>query len=628
MQQASLAYGLTPLLDAADLSIERGERICIVGRNGAGKSTLLKVIAGFIELDSGHINPSNSAKISYMPQDPPESSTQTVYDYVAEGLAEIGQKLIEYHHLTQGDMDDNALAKMAQLQEYIDHHQGWQLNMRIEQELTRLDLDADAPLNALSGGWLRRAALAKALVIEPDILLLDEPTNHIDIEMVLWLENFLLDFAGAIVFISHDRRFIRALATRIIDLDRGQLTSWPGEYQTYLQRKEELLAVEEKQNALFDKRLSEEERWIRQGIKARRTRNEGRVRSLLAMREERQNRIQRKGNAKVAIAQQERSGKIIFEGEQVFFQLPEKILIENFDVSLMRGDRIALVGPNGCGKTTLINLLLGKIKPTQGTIRCGTKLDIAYFDQTRAVLDLDKTVMDNVAQGAQDVDVNGRKRHILGYLQDYLFEPARARTPVRSLSGGEKNRLLLAKLFLKPSNLLILDEPTNDLDVETLELLEEKIAEYQGSILLVSHDREFIDKTVTECWWFTGEGHIEKRVGGFSDNQVVMTQKKSPESAPITKRQKSEKPVSAKKKAAIKPKITYSQRKELQSLPSTIESLEAELEALQNQVNDPTFFTQASDVTEPVLKHIVQTQEKLEQAFARWEALEALENEE
>ena len=474
MQQASLAYGLTPLLDAADLSIERGERICIVGRNGAGKSTLLKVIAGFIELDSGHINPSNSAKISYMPQDPPESSEQTIYDYVAEGLADVGQKLIEYHHLTQGELDDAALARMAELQEYIDHHQGWQLNTRIEQELTRLELNADAPLNSLSGGWLRRAALAKALVIEPDILLLDEPTNHIDIDMVQWLESFLLDFAGAIVFISHDRRFIRSLATRIIDLDRGQLTSWPGDYATYLQRKEELLAVEEKQNALFDKRLSEEERWIRQGIKARRTRNEGRVRSLLAMREERKNRINRKGNAKVAIAQQERSGKIIFEGEQVSFQLPEKTLIENFDVSLMRGDRIALVGPNGCGKTTLINLLLGNIKPTQGSIRCGTKLDIAYFDQTRAVLDLDKTVMDNVAEGAQDVEVNGRKRHILGYLQDYLFEPARARTPVRSLSGGEKNRLLLAKLFLKPSNLLILDEPTNDLDVETLELLEEK----------------------------------------------------------------------------------------------------------------------------------------------------------
>ncbi len=627
MQQACLAYGLTPLLDHAPLSIERSERLCVVGRNGAGKSTLLKVIAGSLELDSGQINIDPDVTVSYMPQDPPKTSEESVFDYVAQGLADIGQLLVDYHHivqqLSQGNDTPEVLEAMTKCQVQLDHHQGWQLNTRVEQILTRLDLDGEQVLKNLSGGWLRRVALAKALVVEPDILLLDEPTNHIDIDMVQWLENFLLDFSGALVFISHDRQFIRRLATRIIDLDRGQITSWPGDYDTYLVGKKEALDTEEKQNALFDKRLSEEERWIRQGIKARRTRNEGRVRELKAMRAQRRQRLSHQGNAKIAIAQQETSGKIVFEGQGVGFAVPGKTLIKDFDFSLMRGDRIALVGPNGCGKSTLIHLLLDQLKPTQGYIQRGTKLDVAYFDQKRAQLDENKTVMENVGQGAQDVEVNGKKRHIIGYLQDYLFDPARARTPVSSLSGGEKNRLLLAKLFLKPSNLLILDEPTNDLDVETLELLEEKIADYAGTILLVSHDRVFIDQTATGCWWFMGDSKIEQVVGGFTENVDYIAQKKQQK---MPSKSVTMTPSKSPKCAQSAVKMTYQMQKELAGLPQVIEKLEAQLSVLQRQVSEPAFFNQSVEQTQPVLKQLAQIESELEQAFARWETLESIAN--
>ncbi len=635
IQQGYLSYSAAPLLDHVELHIESGERLCLVGRNGAGKSTLMKVISGEVLLDDGAITHLQDLKIARLEQDPPQTESATVYDYVADGVAELGKILADYHHqltlLADQHDDERVMRRLSELQEQLDQQQGWQFDTRISQILSLLSLTADTLLSDLSGGWLRKVALARALVNEPDLLLLDEPTNHLDIDSIAWLEDFLRQYKGAIVFISHDREFIQRMATRIVDLDRGVLTSWPGNYDAYLSGKEEWLRVEELKNAQFDKKLAQEEVWIRQGVKARRTRNEGRVRALKALRMERGERREKVGTSKIQLDEAVRSGKIIFEGEGVNYSIEGKSLIRNFDFRVMRGDKIALIGPNGCGKTTLIKLLLGDLQPDSGSLYCGTKLEVAYFDQYRQQLDLEKTVMDNVADGRQEVDFAGRRRHILGYLQDFLFEPKRAMTPVKALSGGEKNRLLLAKLFLKPCNLLILDEPTNDLDIETLELLEELLAEYQGTLLLVSHDRRFIDNTVTHSWLFEGDGRITPYVGGFADVMATRQQQaaKVVTSASVTKntlntRDKEEKPAIPKKTR----KLSYKLQSELDGLPAQLEQLEANIDSIQSQINQPDFFSLPVERTKEIFDALQQAELNLEQAFARWEELEAMKNEE
>ncbi|WP_417349863.1 ABC transporter ATP-binding protein [Ferrimonas sp.] len=630
INDGQLAFGHIPMLDHAEFVLENRERVCLVGRNGAGKSSLLKVLAGLQELDDGTITSDSGVKIAYLPQDPPRTQQGSVYHYVAQGLAEVGDLLERYQTLSQKvaeDPNESNLAKLHRIQEEMDQKGAWSAEQQIEQTLSRLHLNGELPMSDLSGGWQRRAALARALVRRPDVLLLDEPTNHLDIDAIEWLEELLKGFDGSIVFVSHDRGFIRRVATRIVDLDRGQLNSFPGDYERYLVSKEELLRVEEDQAAEFDRKLALEETWIRQGIKARRTRNEGRVRALKAMRQERAERIGRQGNANMKMEEGALSGKLVFDIKGLGFAWEEKTIVSPMDRLVTRGDRIALIGPNGCGKSTLIKLLLGKITPQQGEVKQGTKLEVAYFDQHRSDLDLDKSVQDNVADGKQTVTINGKDRHVLGYLQDFLFAPARARSPVRSLSGGEKNRLLLAKLFLKPANLLVMDEPTNDLDVETLELLEAKLAEYSGTLLLVSHDREFIDNTVTSTWWFGGNGQWHEYVGGYSDAQRLGARfyselPVSAESKPATDKVEKEKKAEAPKAK----KLSYKLQRELDALPAKMEALEEAIEAAQQQIADPGFFDQDPNDSNKILAKLAEDEQELEWCFSRWEELETMKS--
>jgi ATP-binding cassette subfamily F protein uup len=626
ISQGELAFGEDSILDKADLTVKLGERVCLVGKNGAGKSSLMKVLMGQQVLDDGQMLISSNVQLAMLEQDPPESCAMSVFDYVAQGVKENAELIKRYHdliHLIGEDPSESNLTKLANVQQQLDQANAWQDEQRINKVLTTLSLDADKQVNDLSGGWLRKLALAKSLVLEPEVLLLDEPTNHLDINSVLWLEQFLKDYAGTIIFISHDRAFIRGLATRILDLDRGQLVSYPGNYDVYIEQKAHNLEVEATQNALFDKRLADEEVWIRQGIKARRTRNEGRVRALEKLRLERQKRRDVKTQGDINVSSGERSGKLVFESENLHMAFDDNTIFNRLNLLINRGDRLALIGANGTGKSTLIKLLMGQLNPTDGKMRIGVNLEIAYFDQHRDALDLNMTVQDTVAEGKQEVTVNGRTRHVLGYLQDFLFSPKRARTPVRALSGGEKNRLLLARLFLRPSNLLILDEPTNDLDIETLELLEEVVANYAGTVILVSHDRDFVNNCVNTCLYFDGSGEVTQIVGGYDDVDSYLAHKEVQRKqfmsiAPPVKAQAT----NISQQTQVKKKLSYKELRELELLPETIDTLESEIANLQEQVNDAEFFSQEVETTKKILNQLEQSESKLEATYARWQELD------
>ncbi len=635
LKNISLMFGNPPLLNGVDLVVQPKERVCLVGRNGSGKSTLLKVIAGEITADDGQRIVDNETIIARLEQDPPQTNDMSIFDYVAEGLAELGDTIKAYFHQTQivaEDPTETNLTRLQTLQEQLEAQNAWQFEQKIEQTLSQLQLQPETRLAALSGGWRRKAALARTLVRSPDILLLDEPTNHLDIAMIQWLENSLSSYNGAIIFISHDRSFIRRMATRIIDLDRGELTSYPGNYATYLEKKQQDLEVEATQNAEFDKKLAQEEVWIRQGIKARRTRNEGRVRALKKLREQRKQRREVQGNAVVSQSAAVRSGKTVFEACDLSYAIDGKILVKRLNVSILRGDKVALIGPNGCGKTTLIKLLLGQLKPDSGECKPGANIEVAYFDQHRKGLDLNKSVIDVVGDGKRDLTVNGQPRHVISYLQDYLFSPERVNAPVKSLSGGEKNRLMLAKLMLKPSNVLVLDEPTNDLDVETLELLETLLLNYEGTVLLVSHDREFVDNVADSALFFEGDGIIQEFVGGFTDIEqwykskgisvFDVFERKSIKSvnSETNIKESSPKPALQNKKPK---KLSYKDQRELESLPQEIESLEEKLAELQKDVNQPEFFKQTNDETSKTLAQLAEVEEALAAKYARWDELES-----
>ncbi|RKF19919.1 ABC transporter ATP-binding protein [Alginatibacterium sediminis] len=627
LQDAFLAYGDTPLLKNADFQVDAKERLCLVGRNGAGKSSLMKVLAQEIQLDSGKLQLVNNTVVARLQQDPPTASEATVYQYVAQGSPKVGKVLSDYHLIMDEyalDPRDDLLEKMGHLQEQIETLDGWNFDSQIQRVISLLSLDKDASLTDLSGGWLRKVALAQALVMQPDVLLLDEPTNHLDIKTIQWLEEFLKTFGGTIVFVSHDRQFIRNVATRIVDIDRGVFTSWPGNYDQYLEGKIEWLRVEELQNAQFDKKLAEEEVWIRQGIKARRTRNEGRVRALKALRVERSDRVKAQGQSQMSVDSGLKSGKVVFEAEQISFRYDAQTpIVEPIDLLVMRGDKIALVGPNGCGKSTLIKMLLGQLEPSGGTIKTGTNLEVAYFDQYRQEVDPEKTLLENIAGGRQMVEVGGKTKHVMGYLQDFLFHPKRAFTPVKALSGGEKNRLLLAKLFLKPANILVLDEPTNDLDVETLELLEELISDYKGTVLLVSHDRSFIDNTATALWNFTGHGKISIHHGGYQELERVqrIAEASAKPSAKSEPKKSTTAPVAQKIKRS---KMSFKLKHELDEMPKALEKAEALVDSLQSIAGASDFYSKSQDFVQEHLEKLADAEHKLEQKLERWEELEAI----
>lgn len=623
----SLAFGTTPLLDQVSWQIEKGERVCIIGRNGTGKSSMLKLVKGEQMPDDGAIWRAPALKIGELPQELPVADERTVYDVVAEGLAEVGELLSRYHHLSLHIQGEDDLTQLARVQQALEARDGWRLQQLVETTLTRLQLPADKTLSELSGGWRRRVLLAQALVAEPDLLLLDEPTNHLDIGAIAWLEEALAGFPGAVLFITHDRAFLQAVANRILELDRGHLIDWKGDYASFLVHKEQQLAAEEAANALFDKRLAQEEVWIRQGIKARRTRNEGRVRALKAMRNERAERRERTGKASFQMETAEKSGKQVIVAEKVGFAHPGgEPLVRDFSLVLQRGDRIGLLGANGTGKTTLLKLLLGDLQPTSGSIKEGTRLEVAYFDQLRHQLEPEKTVIDNIAEGREFITINGQNRHVLSYLGDFLFSPQRARTPVKALSGGERARLLLAKLFSKPANLLVLDEPTNDLDVETLELLEEVLLSFDGTVLMVSHDREFLDNVVTSTLVFEGEGRVREFVGGYQDwlrqggspRLLGVGEEKAAKSEPAPQAAAA---VAAAPEAAKK-KLSYKLQRELEAIPGQIDALEAELAGVQAEISAPSFYQRPAEETRVVLERLDSLQAELDRLIERWAELE------
>jgi len=624
LQEVRIAFGGPGLLDGVTLQIERGERVCLVGRNGAGKSTIMKIVVGELTPDSGEVIRARGARVASLEQEVPQDLAGTVFDVVSEGLGDIVELLSEYrslvHILALGN-DAGIIADLERVQHLIESSGGWQIQQRVETVISRLGLDPDAAAAGLSGGYKRRALLARALVNEPDLLLLDEPTNHLDIESIGWLEEFLLEFRGAILFITHDRRFLQTLATRIIELDRGRVTDWPGDYKTYLARRQAELDAEAAHNLLFDKKLAQEEAWIRQGIRARRTRNEGRVRALKELRRERLSRREQTGSAEMKLNEAKRSGRLVLEAKGIGHSYEGRPVIRDFSAVIMRGDKIGIIGPNGSGKTTLLNILLGSIKPLRGSVRMGTRFEVAYFDQHRAQLDDEKSVRDNVGDGYDNVTVNGRTRHIIGYLEDFLFSPERSRSPVKVLSGGERNRALLAKLFTKPSNVLVLDEPTNDLDADTLDLLEEMLMEYQGTVLLVSHDREFLNNIVTSTIVFEGDGRLVEYVGGYDD---WLRQRSLSSPGGTEKAKKKEKPGKSRPQQERLRTQTFREKKEITALPALIESMETERAGLYETLADPDFYRQDGNRIPAVKARMAELDKEISAAYERWELLESI----
>ena len=619
LKNLSLHLGATALLDHIDLQIEAGERVCLLGRNGEGKSTLLRVIAGELPPDSGEIQRQGNVRIAQLPQDVPRDTAGEVFDVVARGLGDIGAVLAKYHHLLREQSED--MQAIGRLQDKIEANDGWSIDSKVSAVLSRLQLDGEMQFSELSGGLKRRVLLAQALVQSPDLLLLDEPTNHLDVESIRWLEEFLLDFNGSLLFITHDRAFLRRLATRIVELDRGQISSWPGDYDNYLRRREERDHAEVLARAQFDKKLAQEEVWIRQGVQARRTRNEGRVRALMELRNQAQQRRNRSGQAELVVQEAERSGKLVAEVKNLSYSWDAQPLVKNYSSMILRGDKIGIVGANGVGKSTLLKLLLGKLQPQDGSVRLGSKLQVAYFDQLRAALNESAPVFENIGDGKAFVEINGAQKHVMSYLQDFLFTPERARTPVKALSGGERSRLLLARLFTQPCNLLVLDEPTNDLDLETLDLLEERLLEFQGTVLLVSHDREFLNRVATRCIVMHGNGRISEHVGGY-DEAVAERGAVAPSAA-------SKKPESAPPKAATaaqkKPsasKLSFKLQRELQALPAQIEKLEVEQASLAAKLSDGALYSSDPQQAQGLQSELAVVTERLEAAYARWAELE------
>ena len=620
----SLAYGHHPLLAHVNFQVSPGERVCLVGRNGTGKSTLFRVITGVAQPDDGEVWRKDTLRVSHLEQEVPEGISGTVYDVVAAGMGETGRLLREYHHALH-HVDDSGAAAMAQLsslQHKIEVLDGWNINQKVETVLSRLSLPADKPVADCSGGIRRRVLLAQALVSDPDLLLLDEPTNHMDITAINWLEEYLLGFQGALIFITHDRTFLKHLATRIIELDRGRLTSFPGNYDDYLRKKEEMLEIEARADARFDKQLAEQEAWIRQGIKARRTRNEGRVRALLAMRRQRSERIGVQGKANLEVDAGEMSGKLVADLRHVSFRYGDGYIVRDLSLRIMRGDRIGIIGPNGSGKSTLLKLILGDIKPDTGRVVMGTRMQMAYFDQHRGQLDPEKTVRENLSEGRDYISIKGRDRHVVGYLRDFLFPPERIDSPVKALSGGERNRLLLARIFAQPANMMGLDEPTNDLDVDTLELLEDLLAEYEGTLLLVSHDRTFLDNIVTSTLVFEGDGRIGEYAGGYED---WLRQKKSSGDAAKPGVDEVEKALHKTDRENItlsrRKKLSYNESRELVELPDRIETLELERQQIEQKMGQGDFYQQDKNAITATLGRLKQLREELDHAYQRWEYL-------
>jgi ABC transport system ATP-binding/permease protein len=633
VQNLQIAFGHVALLDGVSFSLERGERICLIGRNGEGKSTLMKILAEQVRADDGKVELQSGCKIAYLAQEPAFDPEMTVFHTVAEGLGEIGVLVETYHNLItrlSHENNDAILKHLEEVQHQLEAQDGWRLEQKVNAIISRLELPADQKMSALSGGWKRRVALAQILVTEPDVLLLDEPTNHLDIEMITWLEELLKELTGGLLFVSHDRAFMQKVATRIIELDRGKLSNYLNDYDTYLKVKQATLEAEATQAAKFDKFLAQEEVWIRQGIKARRTRNEGRVRRLEALRIERSLRREQIGKMKLNISQAEISGKLVIEVENLCKSFDEQPIVKQFSTLILRGDRIGLIGNNGAGKTTLLKLLLGELQPDSGTVKHGTQLNILYFDQLRTELDPELTLFETIGQGRDSITINGQTKHVISYLGDFLFSAARARSPVKSLSGGERNRLLLARLFAKPSNVLVMDEPTNDLDVESLELLEDVLADYQGTLLLVSHDRQFLDNVVTSTFAFEGNGKVVEYVGGYAD--WVRQRPKNFISQSVIPTNKVAQPIKTTPAPQVVPqistlstkrKLSYKEQRELAELPEKIDTLETQLGELQTLVNQPEFYRQSADQTTKILNQIKELENNLAEAYQRWQALES-----